>query len=145
MPLMRLVAILMLAAAAAGAGDDPARVLRGSWRLDKAAVAELDPSYATASPARQKEMREHFVRGMPDATVEFAEKDVTYSFAGAPSETSAYRVVSRKGNRLELEILGTNDRGEKTVDKTTAEILGPDRVRLIPEDGPMRLVLQRVK
>lgn len=139
-----LVAALTLAAAAASAGDDPGRALRGKWTLDKALMAEAMPVYATVSPAEQKALKEKLSQ-MPDARFEITDTQISFAWFGQPADTATYRVVASKGSRLELEVVSRTANGKDEVSQTTAEIMGPDVVRLTMPDAPITMVLRRVK
>jgi hypothetical protein len=145
MRLITLGAVLVLAAGAASGGEDPGKPLRGKWTLDKALMAESMPGYAAATKEQQKELRDKLATGMPDATIEFTEKQMTFGFAPNPPETATYRVVGSKDKRLELEIVSKDAEGKDKVDQTTAELVGPDVLRLTRPDVPLTMVLRRAK
>ena len=142
---LRLFAVLVLAAGATLAEDMPARALRGKWKLDKALFAEGLPGYAEATPAEQKELKDKLVERMPDASVEFGDKEVSFAFAPNPPEKAGYRVVASRGSRLELEVTSKNAEGKPTADKTIVELLSQDVLRLTRAGMPFAMVLRRVK
>ncbi len=144
-PIHSMAAILLVAVSAAAGGADEASALRGKWKLDKALFAESLPGYAESSPAERKAVKQRMVEGMPDIEIEFGPTEVSFGFPPKPPETSTYRVTGRDGNRLRLEIVSKDDRGQPTTDETTAELVGRDVLRLTRGDMPFTLVLRRVK
>ena len=142
---IRLFAVLVLAAGASFAEDVPARALRGKWKLDKALFAEGLPGYAEATPDEQKQLKDKLVERMPDASVEFGDKEVSFAFAPNPPERAGYRVVASTGNRLELEITSKDAQGRPKPDKTIVELVSHDVLRLTREGMPFAMVLRRVK
>lgn len=145
MSLIRLVATLTLAAAAAAAGDDPARGLRGTWTLDKTATIEAMPGYDQGTPEQQKDIKQRFSAAVPDATVEFTEKDFVFDTSNGPAEVFPYRVTGVKDKRVELEIVTTNAEGKQAVEKAFAEGMGPGVLHLTKEDVGFAMVLRRAK
>jgi hypothetical protein len=139
-----MVVLAGLAATAPGA-DDPAKPLRGKWTLDKAAMVESSPAYQAATPEQKKEIRDNVMQGMPDAVIEFTEKEVSFTAdPKAAPETATYRVLGGKDGIVEMEIISKDKAGKETIDKTTAELKG--EVLTLKKDGdPFVMVLRRAK
>jgi hypothetical protein len=144
---MRLtsLAVLMLSAAASLAGDDPARALRGKWRLDKNGTIEAMPGYDRGTPEQQKEIKQRFSAAVPDATVEFSEKDFVFDTADGPAETFPYRVTGAKDKRVDLEIVTKDSEGKQVVEKAYVVGVAPDVLHFTKEDVGFAMVLRRLK
>jgi hypothetical protein len=148
---MRLESVavaLVLAAASAGAADDPARLVRGKWALDVKLSAEKQPGYKDATPEQFASLGRKIAAAAPDAVFEFT--GTTYSFGWGGRVVQKGTFVAGFGARTPgKEVIGLTTQPEgsdpDTTDMISIGMDGPDTMHVNQADIPYTLTLRRVK
>jgi hypothetical protein len=142
-----LTVLVVLSVAAAIAGDDPARLIHGKWKLDVKLSAETQNGYEGATPAQRESLARKIETAVPDATFEFAPGTYAFGWTGKPVEKGTYEVNGSAPERVVLGVLPQDAApGDvDAVDQMDIQLHGRDVISLVHNDIPYTLSLRRVK
>jgi hypothetical protein len=152
MDMMRRQALVVLVAAAGfsvhAAAQDRAASLKGNWVVDKLAAIEASapPFYKTATPEKQKEIRDQMLKTMPDMVIEFTADTATMKAGQATPEVATYKVTKQEKNTVWVDLVPKGKTGPAAeVEKLSMEFVDDDTVKMLKEGEPAALLLKRQK
>lgn len=143
---MALVAAAGLAVPAAA--KDLATSLKGNWVVDKLAAFEASapPIYKTATPEKQKEMRDKVMTSMPDMVIEFTADKATMKAGQETPEVATYKVTRQEKTTVWVDLAPQGKDGPAAeVEKISLEFVDDDTLKMQKEGDPAALLLKRQK
>jgi hypothetical protein len=141
------MAAILLLAATASAGEDPARPLHGKWRLDPKLSADTQEGYRGATPQQRESLARKISATTPDATFEFSPGKYAFGWTGKTVEEGTYEVAGVAPQRVVLTAVpkGAAADDDKALDQMDIQFHGADVISLVHNDIPYTLSLRRVK
>lgn len=142
-----LTAVLVLSVATAVAGEDPARSLHGTWKLDVKLSADTQEGYRGATPEQRESLARKISNATPDARFQFGPGKYSFGWTGKAVEEGTYRVDGVGPGRVVLGALpkGADADDAEAADQIDIQFHGPDVISLVHNDIPYTLSLRRVK
>jgi hypothetical protein len=140
--------VVSVAVAVPAAAKDLAASLRGNWTVDKLAAIEAmaPPFYKSATPEKQKEIRDDMMKRMPDISVEFTATTAAMKSGQEAPQVATYKVIRSEKSTVWLDLLPQGKNGPAPqAEKYTMEFVDADTVKMLKEGEPTALLLKRQK
>ena len=150
--MMRRRALMVVLAAGALAAPamakDLAKDLSGKWVVDKLAVFEASapPVYKTATPEKQKELRDDMLKSMPDMVVSFTATTASMKAGTNEPQVASYKVTRQDESTVWVDLTPRVERGAPIpAQKYALEFVDANTVKMLRVGDPAPLVLKRSK